>query len=62
MAYSGIDVVVQTEAGNAVVVGVERPFGIFAQNRGANSLIITVFGEEEQAGDSCQHALELINR
>jgi hypothetical protein len=30
--------------------------------QGANSLIVTVFGEEEQAGDSCQHALELIDR
>jgi len=28
---------------------------------GANSLIVTVFGEEK-AGDSCQHALELIDR
>jgi hypothetical protein len=30
--------------------------------REANSLIVTVFSEEEQTGDSCQHALELINR
>src|SRR6266568_3890763 len=30
--------------------------------RGANSLIITVFGEEEQPGDGCEHALELVDR
>src|SRR6266536_6498939 len=29
---------------------------------GANSLIITVFGEEEQSGDGCEHALELVDR
>src|SRR6266568_2192595 len=29
---------------------------------GANSLIITVFGEEEQPGDGCEHALELVDR
>src|SRR5947209_2212777 len=29
---------------------------------GANSLISTVFGEEEQPGDSCEHALELVDR
>ena len=33
MAYNSIDVVVQIEAGYAVIVGVERPFGIFAENR-----------------------------
>ena len=33
VAYSGIDVVVETEAGYAVIVGVEGPFGIFAENR-----------------------------
>src|SRR5712672_434924 len=30
--------------------------------QGANSLIITVFGEEEQPGDGCEHALELVDR
>src|SRR6266704_5228802 len=30
--------------------------------QGANSLIITVFGEEEQSGDGCEHALELADR
>ena len=29
---------------------------------GDNSLIITVFGEEEQSSDCCQHALELVDR
>src|SRR5260370_25970649 len=29
---------------------------------GANSLIITVSGEEEQPGDGCEHALELVDR
>src|SRR5713226_9511154 len=33
VAYSSIDIVVQAEAGYAVVVGVEGPFGIFAENR-----------------------------
>ena len=33
MTYSSIDVVVQTEASYAVIVGVEGPFGIFAENR-----------------------------
>ena len=31
-------------------------------NQGANSLIIAVFGEEEQSGDCCEHALELVDR
>src|SRR6266568_2171736 len=31
-------------------------------NPGANSLISTVFGEEEQPGDGCEHALELVDR
>jgi hypothetical protein len=30
--------------------------------QGANSLIITVFGEEEQPGDGCEHVLELVDR
>ena len=30
--------------------------------RGVNSLIITVFGEEEQPGYGFQHALELVDR
>src|SRR5712691_12663373 len=33
-----------------------------ASTKGANSLIITVFGEEEQPGDGCEHALELVDR
>jgi hypothetical protein len=33
VTYSSIDVVVQTEASNAVIVGVEGPFGIFTENR-----------------------------
>jgi hypothetical protein len=33
MAYSSIDVVVQTETGYAVIVGMEGPFEIFAENR-----------------------------
>jgi hypothetical protein len=31
-------------------------------NRGVNSLIITVFGEEKQSGDGCEHVLELADR
>jgi len=30
--------------------------------RGVNSLVITVFGEEEQPGDGCEHALELADQ
>ena len=33
VAYSSIDVVVQTKAGYAVIVGMEGQFGIFAENR-----------------------------
>ena len=33
MAYSGIDVVVQAEADDAVVVGVEGTAGMFAEDR-----------------------------
>jgi len=32
------------------------------EDKGANSLIIAVFGEEEQSGDCCEHALELVDR
>jgi hypothetical protein len=33
MAYDGIDVVVEAEIGNAIIVGVEGPFRIFAEDR-----------------------------
>jgi len=33
-----------------------------ATSLGANSLIITVFGQEEQPSDGCEHALELVDR
>src|SRR6266702_5352074 len=39
-----------------------RGIGNYTAFLGANSLIITVFGEEEQSGDGCEHALELADR
>lgn len=33
MAYDGIDVVVEAEVGNAIIVGVEGPLRIFAEDR-----------------------------
>src|SRR5713101_6776026 len=45
---------------NPVIRGWMNYYGKFY--RGANSLIITVFGEEEQPGDGCEHALELVDR
>src|SRR5260370_19894473 len=38
------------------------PYTTLFRSQGANSLIITVFGEEEQSGDCCEHALELVDR
>src|SRR5712691_2659658 len=41
----------------------KAPHGLSKRHtQGANSLIITVFGEEEQPGDGCEHALELVDR
>jgi hypothetical protein len=33
MANGGIDLVMEAEVGNAVIVRMEGPFGIFAENR-----------------------------
>ena len=40
----------------------ERWYRLACADGGVNSLIITVFGEEEQPGNGFQHALELVDR
>src|SRR6266487_3952621 len=54
-------VVVSTGVSKIVADGLPLS-GLRMTVQGANSLIITVFGEEEQSGDGCEHTLELADR